>query len=65
MKNTNVFIGVGGAAIAWPLRGTGSAAASGHHAAAHAAGVAAAVTPQRKRHTATAIVASVNRGTAR
>jgi hypothetical protein len=62
MDNTNAFAGVGVAAMAWPLRGTGFAPTSAHPAAAHAAVVAAAATPPRKRRTATAIVASVDRG---
>jgi hypothetical protein len=63
MKNTNAFTGVAVAFVAWPLGGAGSAAMSAHSAATQAAaGVAAAITP-RKRHAATAIVASVDRGT--
>jgi hypothetical protein len=64
MTNINAFTGVGVAGMARTLHvGEASAAAAHPTFAAHAAGAAAAITPQRKRRTATAIDASVDRGT--
>ncbi|MGH3676778.1 MAG: hypothetical protein ACRDU5_13790 [Mycobacterium sp.] len=55
MAIINAFTGVGTAGMARTLHVTEAIAAAAHPAAA-------AIAP-RKRHTATAIVASVNRGT--
>jgi len=64
MTNINAFTGVGVAGMAWTLHVARASAAAAHPAfAAHAAGAAAAIAPQRKRRTATAIDASVDRGT--
>jgi hypothetical protein len=65
MANMNWFTGVRVAGMSRTLH-AGAAAAAAHPAfAAHAAvvaGPAAAITPQRKRRTATATGASVDRG---
>jgi hypothetical protein len=62
MVNINTFSGVGVAGMSWTLHVPGTAAAAAHPAAAHAATGAQAIMP-RKRRTAAATVASVNRGT--
>ena len=56
MAIINAFTGVGVADMAPTLHVTQAVAAAAHPAAG-------AITPPRKRHRATAIVASVNRGT--
>ncbi len=56
MAIINAFYGVGVAGMSRTLHVTPAIAAAAHPAAA-------AITPPRKRRTATAIVASVNRGT--
>jgi hypothetical protein len=62
MSSINAFDAVGIAGGSWTLRVP--AAAAEHPAMAYvAAGAAAAITPQRKRRTATATEESVNRGT--
>jgi hypothetical protein len=62
MVNTNTFSGVGAAGMSWTLHVAGNAAAVAHPAAAYAATGAQVIMP-RKRRTAAATVASVNRGT--
>ena len=64
MANINAFTGVGVAGMSRTLH-AGSAAAATHPAfwTHAAAGAAAAIAPQRKRRTATATGASVDRGT--
>jgi hypothetical protein len=57
MVNINTFSGVGVAGMSWTLHVPGTAAA-----AAHVATGAQAIMPRRRR-TAAATVASVNRGT--
>jgi hypothetical protein len=63
MLSMNTFDGVGIAGGSWTLH-VPAAAAVAHPAKAYAAaGVAAVISPQRKRRTATATGMSVNRGT--
>ncbi|MCW2686523.1 MAG: hypothetical protein JWR37_1413 [Mycobacterium sp.] len=64
MKNINAHAGVGVTGMAGTtLLAPAASAPVAHPAfAAHAAGAAAAITPQRKRRIATAIDASVDRG---
>jgi hypothetical protein len=62
MVNTNTFSGVGAVGMSWTLHVAGTAAAAAHPAAAYAATGAQVIMP-RKRRTAAATVASVNRGT--
>jgi hypothetical protein len=63
MLSNYTYSGVGVAGMR-TLRVAGAPAAAAHPAfMAHAAWAAAAINPQRKRRAATAIVASVNRGT--
>jgi hypothetical protein len=63
MVNINAFSGVGVAGDSWTLH-VPAAAAAAHPAymAQAAAGDAAAISPQRKRRTATATGPSVDRG---
>lgn len=63
MKYTNAFAGVGVAGITDVERLAPRSVYATAASAAHPAGAAAAITPQRERRTATAIDASVDRGT--
>jgi hypothetical protein len=64
MESNYAFTGVGVAGMSWTLRVAEARATAAHPAfMAHAARAAAAITPQRKRRTATATGASVDRGT--
>ena len=64
MASINAFTGVGVAGMSRTLHVAEAAVAAAHPAfMAHAAGAAAAIPPQRKRRTATATGASVDRGT--
>jgi hypothetical protein len=64
MASINAFNGVGVAGVSWTLHVPAAAAAAHPAYMAHvAAGAAAAITPQRKRRTATATGPSVDRGT--
>jgi hypothetical protein len=64
MEIINAFTGVGVAGMSRTLYVAGAPAAAAHPAfMAHADWPAAAITPQRKRRTATATGASVDRGT--
>jgi hypothetical protein len=64
MANINTFTGVGVAGMSRTLHAAAVAAAVHPAFWAHAAaGAAAAILPQRKRHTATATGQSVDRGT--
>ena len=64
MANINAFTGVGVAGMSRPLHAASAAAAAHPAFWTHAAaGAAAAIPPQRKRRTATATGASVDRGT--
>jgi hypothetical protein len=62
MTNTNAFAGVGVVGMARTLLVAEAAATAAHPAFTAHAGAAAAIPTQRKRRTATAIVASVDRG---
>jgi hypothetical protein len=62
MFSMNAFDGVGIAGGSWTLH-VPAAAAAAHPAMAYAAAGIAAISPQRKRRTATATGKSVNRGT--
>ncbi|MDT5017730.1 MAG: hypothetical protein QOD39_3890 [Mycobacterium sp.] len=65
MTSINTSTGVRVAGVSWTLYAHEAAAAEAHPAfMAHAAaGAAAAISPQRKRRTATATGPSVDRGT--
>ncbi len=66
MVNSNALNGVsvaGVASVSWTLRVPAAAAAHPADMAHVAAWAAAAITPPRKRRTATAIAPSVDRGT--
>jgi hypothetical protein len=62
MVNINAFSGVCVAGDSWTLHVPAAAAAHPAYMAQATAGVAAAISPQRKRRTATATGPSVDRG---